>query len=104
MSIGAHWDCPRLLSGRSTIRLAAVCGLGILSACTSAPHPQSTDEAYQACLARARSNDLVTRDNGATSLRGFPSERRRDDMDALPAFRSQSPLDQCNDLRARGRL
>jgi hypothetical protein len=79
-------------------------GLGLLSACTPAPHPQSTDEAYQACLARARSNDLVTRDGGPTSLRGFPSDRRRDDMDALSALRSQSPLDQCNDLRARGRL
>jgi len=77
----------------------------LLSSCTPATHSQSTDDAYQACLDRARSNDLATRSGGPQSLqRGFPSDRKRDSMDALPAIRSQSPLDQCNDLRTRGRL
>jgi hypothetical protein len=73
----------------------AASGLGLLiSACTPAAHPQSADDAYQACLSRARLNDLSTRDGGQMSLqRGFPSDRRRDSMDALPAIRSQTPVD-----------
>jgi hypothetical protein len=33
-----------------------------------------------------------------------PAQPRRDNMDALPAIRSPSPADPCNDLRVRGRL
>jgi hypothetical protein len=36
--------------------------------------------------------------------RGFPGERGRGNMDGLPATRSLAPVDQCNDLRTRGRL
>lgn len=94
-----------------SVRLAWICCASLalaLSACGDPPRRARADDPYQACLDRAYGTGDVGVYGPTTLQHQFPGDRDGRRLNGLPYPSRlkwpQSPVDQCNDLRARGLL